>query len=191
MSELTFEQPGDVPPLRGDCYVETGFGLCSSLRNALAVKDPVFSSLMACDTSEAFFKRASGDEALHDPRLMLVHGCSVEFLPQTIRLGRKTVFWLDSHIELDSPDCWCPAHGQCPLLKELKIIALAPWQVKPILLIDDCSVFLSDHWWQRRGADRGHLKREDWPTMGQIYDVLDGSSHRWSFHIDGEILYVF
>jgi hypothetical protein len=172
--------------ISGEVYIETGVGWGDTFVEACKYS---FSKLVGIDVSSANWTKCCNRIGIQEvPRIYLYHGTSPDVLPKAIDPSKKTVFWLDAHYEPGCDDTLDSKYGQCPLLCELSIIVRQPWKTLPIILIDDASIFLSQKvWWDTYAHPM--LKREDWPTFQQIYDVLDGVHHRWNILIRDEVIY--
>ncbi|MFQ5491337.1 MAG: hypothetical protein ACE5GE_11505 [Phycisphaerae bacterium] len=112
----------------------------------------------------------------HLGNVNFLYGDSRKVLAQIVPDLKSTAFfWLDAH--------WSggPTYGQgdeCPLLDELRIITAA---ARPhVILIDDARLFLSP-------PPPPH-RPEQWPTLGDINDVLALSAHALTTAIVDDVI---
>lgn len=156
----------DKPFLQGIDYIETGVSYGDSL--AIAAKWP-FAQLHGIELSDRAAVAKTRFES--DSRVYIHHQSSPDILPKLLDPERPILAWLDAHYmgngdfaDLD------PKYGQCTLLDELKAIMAVPWEVKPVILIDDIAQCgASEDWWVKYGHA---FKRSQWPTFGSIMDLL-------------------
>jgi hypothetical protein len=92
------------------------------------------------------------------------YGSSPEELPKIIDPKMPTTFWLDAHYQSNSIYEQDPKYGQCPLIAELKAIFAQPWEVSPIILIDDAHMFLK--------SVPTNFDQSQWPTLSDIQSIL-------------------
>jgi hypothetical protein len=163
-------------PYRGAAYIECGAGFGDSL--SIACCQPfqmcygIEVSKRVCDMLRFKFIR---NEKVH-----IYNGSSVDILPKLLDADMRTVFFIDSHYESGQEDSFDRNSGQCPLLKELAIIAGVPWKKKPLIMIDDYPAFMSDkEWWGRYAST--HLNKSEWPRWSDIYERLGGVDWKYNF----------
>ena len=117
-------------------------------------------------------------------KVRIHQGLSADVLPELIDPTVPTVFWLDAHYSggtFTYDEKWAVL-PQCSVLDELQIIGSFSWQAEVVILLDDAFMF-EDHFWNEDprvytgGVYVDGFRREDWPTMRQIWDALPG----WDF----------
>lgn len=146
-----------------DRFVETGTGGGNSLRNA----SKHFKECLSVELDSRLHEEAlaSFRDISH---VKIYHGNSPDFLREHLDHRIFTTFWLDAHYNGEP----LPSQfKECPLLEELYEITRLAWKVPPIILIDDARIFLSDELFMRHP---GYWKREEWPTVSQIDEMLPG-----------------
>ncbi|MFN0052140.1 MAG: hypothetical protein ACKV0T_08110 [Planctomycetales bacterium] len=164
-------------------FVETGTHLGVSVRAALELG---YREVCSIEISDEFFGKARL-AFQNDLRVRLFHGSSPNLLPQVIAPDVPTTFWLDAHYSGTTLPSHDPTFGQCLLLAELAIIAAFPWQVRPLIAIDDAFLFEPATW---EGAcpelfNPDGMVQGDWPTRDQVEQALPG----YDFAFDGVRLY--
>ncbi|MFN0052056.1 MAG: hypothetical protein ACKV0T_07690 [Planctomycetales bacterium] len=164
-------------------FVETGTHLGISVRAALELG---YREVCSIEISDEFFGKARRMFQV-DCRVRLLHGSSPNLLPQVMAPDVPTTFWLDAHYSGTTLPSHDPTFGQCPLLAELAIIAEVPWQVWPLIAIDDAFLFEPATW---EGAfpdlfNPDGMIQADWPTRDQVEQALPG----YDFAFDGVRLY--
>lgn len=156
-------------------FIETGTNTGNTLENARHL----FDECISIEQGEAYYRSAS--ERFKDvPNIKLFHGDSPEILKQVIDPDILTAFWLDAHYHENS-DTLGPS-GQCPLVAELRVIAAAPWRIKPIILIDDAHMFdgsiphpgSHSPFWISNESNHTSYNRTHWPKIEEIESILDG-----------------
>ena len=115
-------------------------------------------------------------------RVTIRHGSTVDVLREVLERDFKTLILLDSHFTNNGDDEMDPKVGQCPLLKELEIIASVPWVVKPTLLIHDASMFTGKFWKQQNVPKE--FDREQWPSLGEIVETVAEMNYRFAVRRD-------
>jgi hypothetical protein len=148
--------------VRGGVLIETGTYAGDSLIAAAGKGFRRMISIELCP--EYHYKTARrltdlGIEA--DLRL----GSSPDILPEVIDRSEPTLFWLDAHFQGEHQHEIDPAHGECPVLEELRIIFSAGWSVAPYVLIDDAAEFIPL-------AHNPLLDPDQWPTLDMIRELL-------------------
>lgn len=136
MSVLSHFPPAEI-------FIETGFGGGDTLQRAVQESYQEIHSIEV----DAGLLIAKAHLFANDPRVHLHQGSSREILASLCQPARSTVFWLDAHYSagqytsdhLRDLAMLDPQVGQCALLAELAIIRAVPWEVWPILLIDDAA----------------------------------------------------
>lgn len=149
-------------------FIETGYGWGLSLEN---VVNYAFKELHSIEIDHGVYLKA-WDRWKDEPRVTIHGGDSRAILPHLIEPANSTTFWLDAHYsgtvhygESDLP-------GQCALLDELDVIRAVSWKAPITVLIDDIRLF-TDEWWDNV-RDTPNLRREEWPTLSQINERLEG-----------------
>lgn len=86
---------------------------------------------------------------------------------------KSTTFWLDAHYSGNNREWHDPRYGECPLLKELEIIAAAPWKEPPIICIDDAYIFHERVWQGPSWIFQPELfTRSHWPLLADIQRLI-------------------
>jgi hypothetical protein len=158
-----FKRPSHVPLT--DVWIETGTyhgdGVASALLHGYK---RCISIELYPPSYEVARRRFAGDR-----RVQIVLGASPMILPAVTNPARSTTFWLDAHYS-GGPGERHPQYGECPLLFELDAIMAQPWEIPPVILVDDAFMFAEPV--RSRGAvafDPGA-----WPTLEQIRTLLPG-----------------
>ncbi|MFN0055337.1 MAG: hypothetical protein ACKV0T_24590 [Planctomycetales bacterium] len=160
-------------------FVETGTHLGISVRAALGVG---YREVFSIEISDEFFGTARL-AFQDDPRVRLFHGSSPKLLPQVIVPDVLTTFWLDAHYSGTMLPSHDPTYGQCPLRAELAIIAEVPWQVRPLIAIDD-AFLIEPATWEEACPELFNpdgMIQSDRPTRDPVERALPG----YAFDFDG------
>jgi hypothetical protein len=150
-----------------EVFIETGThtGIrCRNLRN-------LFPELHTIELNQELHREASLLLAPH--KHVTCHlGSSGEVLPTIIDPAKRTLFYLDAHFVSTDPRCAGQRQHQCPLLGELDAICRVPWQVLPVILIDDAQFFWEWAW--RRGWGTHGYDRSQFPRVADILTRASG-----------------
>ena len=158
-----------------ECGLENGF----SFQNALDHK-PSYERLVGIEVCDRHYKTCS-DKFANERRVELHHGSTVDVLPRVIDPTVSTVWLIDSHYTGNHADAMSGKDGQCPLLKELEIIASVRWNVRPTLLIHDASMLVGTKFWDNAPKD---FKRNEWPDLIAILKAVEPLRLRWDVRRD-------
>jgi hypothetical protein len=162
-----FWKPASFPLTQ--VFIETGTQRGNSLAAALAAGYP---KCLSVEYTELFYQFAV-ERFAGEPRVRLFKGSSPDLLPEMIDPNETTTFWLDAHFSGSDRDWQDPKYGECPLLKELEIIAAAPWKEPPIICIDDAYIFLERIWEGPSWIFQPELfTRSHWPLLADIQRVI-------------------
>lgn len=163
----TFWKPVTFPLT--DVFIETGTQRGDSLAAALRAGYPDCLSVEYADLFYSFAK----DRFASEPRVRLFQGSSPDVLPRIIDPNKTTTFWLDAHFSGSDRAWQDPRYGECPLLKELEVIAAAPWRQPPIICIDDAYIFREEIWNGPSWIFQPELfTRSHWPLLADIQGLL-------------------
>lgn len=158
-----------VDLVRNGVFVETGFYLGESFAYALTLP---FQSFHSCDVC-LLYTLSEGAQAWRADGCHIRNQDSPTFLRELLNGPNRTrpiTFWLDAHYQGGCRSEMSPG-VECPLLDELRVIfdPALPWNVPPIVLIDDASMFNKRHW---TNAHYGKFNLEQWPTREEIAALI-------------------
>jgi hypothetical protein len=163
----TFWKPPALPVT--EVFIQMGMQRGNSLAAALAAGCPECRSVEYTD----LFYEFARERFVNEPRVRLFHGSSPDVLPAMIDPGKSTTFWLDAHFSGSDRAWQDPKYGECPLLKELEIIAAAPWKVPPVICIDDAFIFRESTWDGPSWVFQPELfTRSHWPLLADIQRMI-------------------
>jgi hypothetical protein len=139
-------------------FIETGYGE----GRTLAAASQVYSECISIELYEGRYFDAVKKFA-SQPHVRIFHGNSPDVLKHILDPEISTVFWLDAHY-VPADAIIVNGHGLCPILEELTLIKNCAWKEKPVILIDDWSVF------------RQH-DQFGWPRFEEL-DAIIGAKHQ-------------
>jgi len=166
-------------------FIETGTNYGESLWHAAKV----FDSCRSVEFNHEIYLKAC-ERFAEVGNVAIFEGHSPQVLPQIIDPEIPTTFWLDAHY-FGNWDSATP-YGQCPLARELEVIASRPWRVKPIVVIDDAHMFDDSiphpgskyPFWKSNESGHDMYKRSDWPKVEELDEIMKGYKRSmWIDHI--------
>jgi hypothetical protein len=153
-------------PIVRDVFIETGTNQGATLFRA---KDH-FKECHSIEAIPRWYKHCQ--EIFNEfPHVNLYLGRSPEVLPEIMNKSKATTFWLDAHyfeIVKDHELKDKLNSVECPLLDELHAIVAVDWEIKPLIMIDDCVMFQPAFW----ESNKPCFHKDKWPTEEQIKDIL-------------------
>lgn len=129
---------------------------------------------------------------LNEEKFEIVHGDSSIELENIIQknINKKTVFWLDGHYSGPGTGK-SENYGECPVIQEIKLISKL--SVKPLIIIDDVSLFMDETWktWKSQNNEvLNNHKRNDWPLLDQIKFEIKSLPFEFDIIINDELSYL-
>ena len=100
---------------------------------------------------------------------------------------KKTVFWLDGHYSGPGTGK-SENYGECPVIQEIKLISTL--SVKPLIIIDDISLFMDKTWKSENNEMLNIHKRNDWPLLEQIKFEINSLPFDFDIIVNDELSYL-
>ena len=178
-----------------DVFIETGTQVGNSFEQAMAQPfRRLYTIEVNTDNHMAALRRFEHRLEFRCPcgcgfeqKASLHHGSSPELLPRIVDPERDTTLFLDAHFVSENVNEMDARYGQCPLLRELEIIATVPWKTKPLVVIDDSRMF--DGSCKRDAIVNPNFKWDEWPDLNDIMRVV--AHHRFNMGIFNEQIWLW